>query len=80
MEILLFSLSCHDERRGSDDGIVPSWAELNRRVANRHPMTQKELDDWTEDEWNRFPQAMINKYVKSFAKKCARCARRGGKC
>ena len=43
-------------------------------------MTQKELDDWTEDEWNRFPQAMINKYVTSFAKKCARCARRGGKC
>ena len=56
------------------------WAELNRRVASRHPMTQKELDDWTEDEWNRFPQAMINKYVTSFAKKCARCARRGGKC
>ena len=52
----------------------------NRRVANRHPMSQKELDDFTDDEWTRFPQALINKYVKSFAAKCARCASRGGKC
>ena len=56
------------------------WAELNRRVGNRHPMTQQELDDWTVEEWNNFPQALINKYVKSFVVKCSRCVRRGGKC
>ena len=56
------------------------WAELNRRVANRHPMTQLELEHFTLAEWNAFPQALINRYVRSFIKKCKRCVDRGGRC
>ena len=62
---------------------APSGRPVNTSVMPRLftiCMSQKELDDFTDDEWTRFPQALINKYVKSFAAKCARCARRGGKC
>jgi len=56
------------------------WAELDRRVANRHPMTQEELERFTVEEWNGLEQSLIDRYVLSFEARLRKCIAKGGEC
>jgi len=56
------------------------WAELDRRVANRHPMTQEELERFAVEEWNGLEQSLIDRYVLSFEARLRACIAKGGQC
>jgi transposase len=56
------------------------WAELNRRVSNRHPTTHEELVHYVKQEWDGMPQSLIDSYCNSFRKKLKRCVEKKGQC
>lgn len=56
------------------------WAELDRRVSNRHPMTQEELERFAVEEWNGLEQSLIDRYVLSFEERLRKCIAKGGEC
>jgi hypothetical protein len=54
------------------------WALLARRVGNRLPTDEAELEQFFVEEWNAVPQSAIDVLVKSFAARCTECVRLNG--
>ena len=51
------------------------WALLSRRVGNRLPTDEAELEQFFVEEWNAIPQSEIDVLVNSFAARCSECVR-----
>lgn len=56
------------------------WSSLKRRVSQRHPMTQDELEKAVQAEWDALTLPEINGYIDGFWNKVTLCRRMEGKC
>jgi len=54
------------------------FAYLKRKVDERLPRTQEELRTAIREEFNAIPQAMVDRYVRSYPKRLQECIRMGG--
>ena len=54
------------------------WALLGRRVGNRLPTDEAELEQFFVEEWNAVPQSEIDALVLSFAARCTECVKVSG--
>lgn len=55
------------------------WALLKARVARRKPRTQEQLEAYLTEEWERMPQATVDRVCKGWVKTLARVVRRHGR-
>ena len=51
------------------------WPLFNRRVSEKYPRTQAELEAAVREAWDELPQSVIDKHVLSFKSKCAKYAK-----
>ena len=49
------------------------WATLSKAVSDRAPFDQAELDKFVHEEWDKYPQARVDKLVRSFRGRLVRC-------
>ena len=54
------------------------WALIQREVSRRGPVDRDELVRFVVEEWEKYPQAVIDKLVLSFEKKARACVASGG--
>jgi transposase len=54
------------------------WAILAGKVSTRGPKDRKQLETFIKAEWNKLPQDMINKLVKSFRSRLIKCVEHEG--
>lgn len=52
------------------------WAHVDRKISEKCPLTNDELQSAVEQVWAEIPQHVIDKFVRSFKKKCATVAGR----
>lgn len=55
------------------------WGQLQKRVAQRFPQSQDELEKFVVEEWNQIPQSHIDATIMSFTKRANRIFARKGR-